>query len=344
MSINDTGRPHYPLASSVTGRGPMKHTIPGSQRRQPLPEHRPKPSSEDPEAPARIAAITHDPSYREADQDSDFLRRADMRGVRLALDYEKPQHLLAELDVAHTIVVFGSTRIPEPETARRNCSELAAAFAGRPDDAALNERLAVARRIEAKSRYYDVAREFGRLVGLCGDRAIGGRVMVMTGGGPGIMEAANRGAHDAGARSIGLNITLPHEQYPNPYVTPGLCFSFHYFAMRKLHFLMRARALVAFPGGYGTMDELFEVLTLAQSRKIDPVPVILVGEEYWRRVFDADFLVAEGTIDLEDRELFWYAETAAEIWRDILVWYETRGTPLLEPGAIEEICGPPRAS
>ena len=114
-----------------------------------------------------------------------------------------------------------------------------------------------------------------------------------------------------GAESIGLNITLPHEQYPNPYVTPELCFSFHYFAMRKLHFLMRARALVAFPGGYGTMDELFEVLTLVQTRKIEPVPVILVGEDYWRRVFDADFLVAEGTIDPEDRELFWYAETAA---------------------------------
>jgi uncharacterized protein (TIGR00730 family) len=165
--------------------------------------------------------------------------------------------------------------------------------------------------------------------------------MVMTGGGPGIMEAVNRGAHDAEAESIGLNITLPHEQYPNPYITPGLCFSFHYFAMRKLHFLLRARALVAFPGGYGTMDELFEVLTLAQSRKIDPVPVILVGKDYWRRAFDVDFLVSEGTIDPEDRELFWYAETAQDIWRDILLWYEMRGTPLLAPGAIEEVCGPP---
>jgi len=152
---------------------------------------------------------------------------------------------------------------------------------------------------------------------------------VMTGGGPGIMEAANRGAHDAGAKSIGLNITLPREQYPNPYIAPELCFRFHYFAIRKLHFLMRARALVAFPGGYGTMDELFEVLTLAQTRRIKPVPVILVGESYWRRVFDPDYLVEEGMIDPEDRELFWFAESAQEVWKDILAWYEAAGDPLL---------------
>jgi uncharacterized protein (TIGR00730 family) len=316
----------------------MKQPI-AAKRRQPLPAHQPKPSAEDPDAPLRIKALMESPSFREADQDPDFLHRDDMRGVRLMLDYEKPQQLLADRNVAHTIVVFGGTRIPEPAAARRNCAALAAAQSARPDDAALNERLAIARRVEAKCHYYDVAREFGRLVGICGDRAIGGRVMVMTGGGPGIMEAANRGAHDAGAESIGLNIALPHEQFPNPYISPGLCFSFHYFALRKLHFLLRARALVAFPGGYGTLDELFEVLTLAQSRKIDPVPVVLVGEEYWRRVFDVDFLVAEGTIDPEDRELFWYAESATDIWRDILMWYETRGAPLLPPGAIDEVCG-----
>jgi len=272
------------------------------------------------------------------------LRRDDMRGVRLVLDYAKPQQLLAEHNVAHTIVVFGSTRIPEPDAARRNREVLTAALAARPDDPALSERLAIAERIEAKSRYYETAREFGRLVGSCGDKAIGGRVMVMTGGGPGIMEAANRGARDADAQSIGLNITLPHEQFPNPYVSPGLCFSFHYFAMRKLHFLMRARALVAFPGGFGTLDEIFEVLNLAQTRKIDPVPVILVGKEYWRRVIDVDFLVSEGVIDPEDRELFWYAETAADIWRDILLWYELRGMPLLPHGLVEEICGPVKAA
>ncbi|MGC2415255.1 MAG: LOG family protein [Stellaceae bacterium] len=318
----------------------MKPPVPRHQRRQSLPEQRPKPRSEDPDAPAKIKAIIEDPSYRAADEDPDFLRRADMRGIRLMLDYIKPQTLLAEHDVAHTIVVFGSTRIPEPAVARRHCDALATGLASHPEDIALNRRLEIARRVLAKSHYYDIAREFGRLVGVCGDKAIGGRIMVMTGGGPGIMEAANRGALDAGAESIGLNITLPQEQYPNPYVSPELCFSFHYFAMRKLHFLMRARALVAFPGGYGTMDELFEVLTLAQTRKIGPVPVILVGEEYWRRVLDPEFLVAEGTIDPEDRELFWYAESAADIWRDILNWYEMKGEPLLPPGSIAELCGP----
>ena len=267
-----------------------------------------------------------------------------MRGVRLMLDYEKPQALLVEHDVAHTIVVFGSTRVPEPAVARRNCEALGAAVAAHPQDKELGRRLEVARRVLEKSRYYEIARDFGRLVGASGEKAMGGRIMIMTGGGPGIMEAANRGAQDAGAKSIGLNITLPHQQYPNPYISPELCFSFHYFAMRKLHFLMRARALVAFPGGYGTLDELFEVLTLAQTRKIGPVPVILVGEEYWRRVFDPDYLIAEGTIDPEDRELFWYAETAEAIWRDILIWYEMKGEPLLPPGSIPAIGASAEAS
>lgn len=146
----------------------------------------------------------------------------------------------------------------------------------------------------------------------------------MTGGGPGIMEAANRGAYEAGAECIGLNITLPHEQYPNPYVTPDLCFTVHYFASRKLHFLLRARALVAFPGGYGTFDELFETLALVQTRKIQPIPVGLVGETFWRQAVDIDFLVDEGVIDPEDRDLFWFAETAQEIWDGIVHWYELR--------------------
>jgi len=260
--------------------------------------------------------------------------------VRLMLDYLKPQTLLNEHDVAHTIVVFGGTRIPEPAVAHRAVEELAAAAATSPQDGELQRRLDTARQVAINSRYYDVARRFGRLVGACGDKAIGGRIMIMTGGGPGIMEAANRGACDVGAQSIGLNIDLPHEQYPNPYVSPDLCFSFRYFAMRKLHFLLRARALVAFPGGYGTIDELFEVLTLSQTRKVSPVPVILVGESYWRSVFDADFLMAQGTIEPEDRDLFWYAETAADIWRDILLWYELKGEPLLPPAAADEFCRP----
>ena len=195
-------------------------------------------------------------------------------------------------------------------------------------DAGRQRRLAIAERVLAKSHYYEVAREFGRLVGRAGERGTQARMVVVTGGGPGVMEAANRGAYDVGAKSVGLNITLPHEQYPNPYVTPGLCFQFHYFALRKLHFLLRARALVAFPGGFGTFDELFETLTLVQTRKIKPVPVILVGEDYWRQAVDLEFLVAEGVIDPEDRELLWFAETAQEIWDGILHWYQLAGEPL----------------
>ena len=247
------------------------------------------------------------------------------------LDYAKAEHVLQDHGVAHTIVVFGGTRIPEPRVAQQAVEDCRAALQADPADAALQRRLAVAQRVAANSRYYDEARALGRLVGAAGQRARGGRIVVMTGGGPGIMEAANRGAHDQGARSVGLNIALPHEQYPNPYVTPDLCFLFHYFAIRKLHFVKRARALVVFPGGYGTLDELFEVLALAQTRKIGPLPVILVGEAYWRGVFNPEFLVEEGVIDPEDRELFWFAETAEEAWQDILGWYEAIGQPLLHP-------------
>jgi uncharacterized protein (TIGR00730 family) len=218
-----------------------------------------------------------------------------MRDVRLALDYEKAELLLKERGIAHTIVVFGSTRICEPAAAKRNLEELIKK--GKPRDKAASTRVDIAKRVLAKSHYYDVAREFGRIVSEAGAKRRRNRIVIVTGGGPGIMEAANRGACDAGAQSVGLNITLPHEQFPNPYITPRLCFRFHYFAIRKLHFLLRASALVAFPGGYGTLDELFEVLTLSQTRKLNPLPVILVGESYWRNVFDPDFLVAEGTID-----------------------------------------------
>jgi uncharacterized protein (TIGR00730 family) len=298
-------------------------------RREPLPGGRPDSGNEDPAARDAIRAILESPSYRLADEDVDFLTRDDQRGVRLQLDYLKAESVLEGHGIAHTVVVFGSTRIPEPEAARQMVERCEATAAAIPGDVELRRRLAVSRRVLDKSRYYEVAREFGRLVGAAGNDAHGGRIMVMTGGGPGLMEAANRGARDIGTRSIGLNITLPHQQYPNPYATPELCLRFHYFAVRKLHFLMRARALVAFPGGYGTMDELFEILTLVQTRKISPVPVILVGEAYWRRVFDVDFLVEEGTIDPEDRELFWFAETAQEIWQDILDWYKAAGQPLL---------------
>jgi hypothetical protein len=302
-----------------------------NQRREALPNEKPKPPEEDPRAPEAVRAIMASPTYREADKDLDFLAGYDTRGLRLLLDYVKPEHFLRKHNIAHTIVVFGGTRVVEEKAARRLVAECTAASKAKPDDRELRARLARAERVLAKSRYYDVAREFGRLVGANSKKTRDGNLVIMTGGGPGIMEAANRGAHDAGAESIGLNITLPNEQYPNPYITPELCFSFHYFAMRKFHFLQRARALVAFPGGYGSLDELFEVLALIQTRKMKPVPVILVGEDYWQKVFNPEFLLDEGVIAPEDLELFWYADTAQEIWHDILRWHEMNGDPLLEP-------------
>lgn len=302
-------------------------------RREPLPWHRPKDSADDPEALRRVQALLESPSYRQADEDIAFLRDDETRGVRLLLDYFKAETLLQAYGVERTVVVCGSTRTWEPAAARRQLQALRAAAAQRPDDPSLQRRLATAARVEANSRYYETARELGRLIANAGDGPSDHRVMVMTGGGPGMMEAANRGAFDCDAKSIGLNITLPHEQFPNPYVSPELCLRFHYFALRKLHFLKRACALVAFPGGYGTLDELFETLTLIQTRKMAPVPVVLVGEAYWRRAVDVDFLVDEGVIDAEDRELFWYAETAAEVWGGILQWHEANATPLFAEAA-----------
>ncbi|HTZ03222.1 MAG TPA: TIGR00730 family Rossman fold protein [Xanthobacteraceae bacterium] len=291
------------------------------ERREPLPWCRPKSIEEDPEALRRVHAIMQSPSYLRSDQDIAFLAHDELRGVRLQLDYFKTELTLEQHSIENTIVAFGSTRICEPMAARRHVESLRAALAADAGNAKLKHRLAIAERIQAKSHYYEVAREFGRLVSDAGNHPGLENCVVMTGGGPGMMEAANRGAFDAGARSVGLNISLPHEQYPNPYVTPDLCFSFHYFALRKLHFLLRARALVAFPGGFGTFDELFEVLTLVQTRKIEPIPVVLVGESYWRGAVDVDFMVEEGVIDPEDRELFWFAETAQQIWDGIVHWH-----------------------
>ncbi|MBN9491636.1 MAG: LOG family protein [Alphaproteobacteria bacterium] len=307
---------------------------PRSERRQSLPATRPKATTDDPGATEATKCILASPSYREADQDLDFLQEDETRGLRLQLEYLRAETLLKKNNIAHTIVVFGSTRIGESSAAERHLADCARKLAEDPADASLRQQHAIAERLRDNSRYYGIAREFGRIVGRMGDCAYGGRMMIMTGGGPGIMEAANRGAHDVGAPSIGLNISLPHEQFPNPYITPEFCLKFRYFALRKLHFMLRARALVVFPGGFGTMDELFEILGLSQTRKMPPVPVILVGESYWRRAFNPEFLVDEGVIDPEDRELFWFSESAEAIWRDILRWYELKGEPLC-PGDIE---------
>lgn len=298
-------------------------------RREPLPECQPKSFEEDPRAPSRIQALLDTPSYRRADQDVDFLERDEAHGLRLHLDYLKPELLLMEQGVRHTVVVFGSTRISEPCTAQRRADRLEQELQADPDNRELQRRLGVARRIQENSRYYTDAQELGRLVAASGEGSLDNRLVVMTGGGPGIMEAANRGAFDAGAKTIGLNIDIPLEQYPNPYISPELCFRFRYFALRKMHFLQRARALVAFPGGFGTMDELFETLTLIQTRTIRPVPVILIGRHYWERAVDFQFLLDEGVIDSEDRDTFWFAESAQEAWQGILDWYEQSGEALI---------------
>ena len=272
------------------------------------------------------SAQTRAPSYRLAYTDQDFLMRDALRPVRLQLELLKPDLLQNEYGIDSTIVVFGSTRIPEPEVARQKLAEAERLAQRKPHDQRCQAKLATARRILHNARYYDEARQLGRKV-TKELQDIGFRKLtVVTGGGPGLMEAANRGAYDAGGDSVGLNIVLPLEQQPNPYITPELCFQFHYFAIRKMHFLMRAKALVAFPGGFGTMDELFETLTLLQTGKIKPLPVILFGEQYWRNIINLDGLVEEGTIHPKDLRLITFVETAAEACEVIRTFYRTHTT------------------
>ena len=271
----------------------------------------------DPDVAELLRRLIASPSYRRADEDPELLARDELRASRLQLEYLKPELILEDEGIRSTIVVFGSTRIVEPEGARRRVEHLRRSLAEHPDDPARQKQLDVAQRILARSRYYEIARQFGRMVSSACQADGQCEFVIVTGGGSGIMEAANRGAFDVGSKSVGLNITLPHEQFPNPYITPELCLQFRYFALRKMHFLQRAKALVAFPGGYGTLDELFDALCLLQTRRIPPLPVVLVGEEFWRQAFSADFLAAEGLIDVDDVGLFTYAESAQEIWQTI---------------------------
>ena len=261
----------------------------------------------------RTTDTTHS-SYIHAFKDSEFLERDELRPIRIGLELLKPELIQREEKIHSTIVVFGSARIQEPAAMQQALREAEADAARTPDDPAMQRKAAIARRQLALAKYYDVAREFGRLVSsTC---QVDGRCdyVVVTGGGPGLMEAANRGAADVRAKSIGLNITLPHEQHPNPYITPALSFQFRYFAIRKMHFLIRAKALVAFPGGFGTLDELFETLTLLQTGKTDRVMVVLVGREFWEKLINWQWLVDNGLISPADLKLFHYAETAQEAW------------------------------
>ncbi len=310
-----------------------------SHSHHPLPKERgtklpwqssPKSIELDPKAKENLEAIFNSPTYKKAMDDREFLLEEVTLPIRLQLDYLKVEEVLQGFGIEKTIAVYGSTRIVEPKLAQMRLEEIEGEIAQSGSSKELEKKLRKAEKIVQKSKYYDMAREFGSIVGKAGGGIQDNSVTLMTGGGPGIMEAANRGAFDVGANSIGLNITLPHEQFPNPYITPNLCFLFYYFAIRKLHFMKRASALVIFVGGYGTLDELFEALTLIQTRKIAPIPVVFVGEEYWSRVIDFEALEDEGVIDSEDRDIFWYASSAKEAWDGIVQWHEENGTPLFE--------------
>jgi uncharacterized protein (TIGR00730 family) len=255
---------------------------------------------EDMERAGDVAATpqTQSPAYRLAFADMDFMVRRELRPVRFQLELLKPEMLLAEHDIRSTVVVFGSARVPTPDA----CD---------PDELKSKPGCVL-----DKKRVYEEARKLAQIASVEGqkDRSEGREFVVVTGGGPGIMEAANRGASDVDAESIGLNIVLPHEQAPNSYITPELCFQFHYFAIRKMHFMMRAKALVCFPGGFGTLDELFEALTLIQTGKAKRIPLLLFDEGYWRRIVNFEAMVDEGVISAEDLDLFRYVETADEAW------------------------------
>jgi uncharacterized protein (TIGR00730 family) len=247
---------------------------------------------------------TRAPAYKLAFTDDEFMLRRELRPVRLQLELLKPDMILDERGVQSTVVMFGGARIPEPGK-----------------DAWAAKNAIQAERLKANSLFYDEARQFARLVSHYSANTLYREFVVCTGGGPGVMEAGNRGAADVGAPSIGLNIVLPHEQAPNEYVTPELCFNFHYFAIRKMHFLMRAKAVTAFPGGFGTMDELFESLTLMQTGRMEKMPVILFGSEFWRNAVNIDYLAREGVIAPDDVHLVHYVDDAQSAWNIIAQFY-----------------------
>ena len=266
-----------------------------------------------PELAERLRQIIASPAYRLAYEDDQFLQEDALRPLRLQLELLKPEHALRQQGIQSTVVVFGSARVKDLQSATDHLAQLEQAARDTGIHPVLEQELRHARRQARQARYYEAARRFAQLISQRFQHTSRRDFVVVTGGGPGIMEAANRGAYEAGARSIGLNITLPHEQAPNPYISPELAFRFHYFAMRKMHFLLHAKGLVAFPGGLGTLDELFEVLTLIQTQKMPPIPVILVGREFWQRLIDFSFLADEGYISVADLDLFEFADEPEEI-------------------------------
>jgi len=268
-------------------------------------------------------AILQSASYLPVESDAAFLQQPAVRPVRMQLELLKPELALSREGVSSTIVVFGGTQVVEAEEAQAQLARARELLSHAPHDPRLKRDVSRLERIAAKSMYYDAARAFARKVSSVCQLQGKCDYVIVTGGGPGIMEAANRGAYDVGAKSIGLNVTLPAEQSPNPFVTPELCFQFHYFAMRKMHFLMRAKALVVFPGGFGTLDELFDALTLRQTKRMQEIPIVLFGKDYWTRVIDFQFLADEGVIADEHLDLISFAETPDEAW-DIVARFHRR--------------------
>jgi uncharacterized protein (TIGR00730 family) len=267
--------------------------------------------------------IMQSPAYRLAYEDPDLMADDDLRPLRLQMELLKAERILHAHGINSTVVVFGSARTLSQEQARQRLEQAEQnLLTAPPDQKDLEAALNVAIRQHRQACYYEEARRFATLVSKRFQKEERRDFVVVTGGGPGIMEAANRGAYEAKARSIGLNITLPHEQKPNPFITPELAFRFHYFALRKMHFLMRAKALVAFPGGFGTFDELFEALTLIQTRKMPRVPIVLFGAEFWEQAVNFDFLIAEGVIAPGDRDLFTFVETAEQAIRVLQDFYQ----------------------
>lgn len=262
------------------------------------------------------------PSYRLAFADDDFLMQDELRHVRLQLEYLKPQLILEQNQIKATVVVFGSARFVSRQQAEQMVAEARTQLAQYPEALELQQKLKVAERQLKNSAYYEAAAQFSRIVTEHSQSCPDTSLMIISGGGPGVMEAANKGAYQAGGQSIGLNIVLPHEQKPNPYITPKFCFRFHYFAIRKMHFLQRARALVAFPGGFGTLDELFETLTLLQTGKANTVPVILYDKNFWTRLINFDLLVEEGLIKAEDMQLIQFVDTPEQAWQAICHCYQ----------------------
>ncbi len=263
---------------------------------------------------AMVQKILQSASFRPAYMDVDFLSSPELRPSRMELEFLKPEIGFRDQGVRSTIVTFGSTRIVEPKAAQDQLDHARAMLADTPRDPRRRRAVQRAERLLAKAKYWDMAREFARVVSSASQKGDVCDYVILTGAGPGIMEAANRGAWEVGAKSAGLNIHLPMEQVPNPYVTPELCFQFRYFALRKFHFLLRAKALAVFPGGFGTIDELFDALTLRQTHRMQEIPIILFGREYWEKAIDFEFLADEGAIDDSDLDLFRYAESAQEAW------------------------------